>query len=136
MLHAIRADEIREIAARAKGARAAQHRLLDKMRIVDQFEDHKELTSEISATLDALDATLDNQPLLDLRARLASLNENARLELGAVALIGRGDYSAQQWDAALDEARARPDANDPDSLALKPNLAEYLSKGLFLVSAD
>jgi len=109
---------------------------LDKMRIVDRFEDHKELTSQTSATLDALDATLDNQPLLDLRARLTGLDEDALLELGAVALIGRGDYSAQQWDAALDEARARPDANDPDSLALKPNLAEYLSKGMFLLGAD
>ena len=136
MLRALSAEQIRQIVALAKEARAAQNRLLNKMRIVDQFEDPEELTSETAATLDTLDATLDNQPLRDLRAHIEALGEAARLELATIVLIGRGDYSAQQWDAAVDEARARPDANDPDSLARKANLAEYVSKGAFLIGAD
>jgi hypothetical protein len=46
-------------------------------------------------------------------------------------MLGRGDFSAQQWEEALDEARGRGDAAEPEALALKPNLAEYLGKGLF-----
>jgi Protein of unknown function (DUF3775) len=131
MLDAIDRREIEEIAALSKEARAAQDRLLNKMRIVDQFDDGKELAAQTAETLDALDATLDNGPLKDLCSRIAALPEAQRLELAAVMLLGRGDFAAQQWEAAIDEARARGDANDPDSLARKPDLADYLAKGLF-----
>lgn len=131
MLKAISSAEIREIVELAKAARAAQDRLLDKMRIVDRFEDGKELTAQAAETLEVLDATLDNEPLRELRRRIEGLPEDARLELAAVMLVGRGDFTAQQWEAALVEARSRGDTNDPDSLALDPNLADYLGKGLF-----
>jgi hypothetical protein len=132
MLEAIDANEIREIAALAKAARAVQDRLLNKMRIVDRFEDGKELAAQ---TAETLDVTLDNEPLHQLRSRIAGLAEEARLELAAVMLVGRGDVAAQQWTAALDEARGRGDASDAEALARKPDLAEYLAKGLFQLDA-
>jgi hypothetical protein len=135
MLDAISSAEIHDIAELAKAARAAQDRLLNKMRVVDKFEDGKELTGQASETLDALDATLDNEKLRNLRQRIEDLSEDARLELAAVMLVGRGDFAAQQWDEAVTEARQRPDASDPDSLSLKPDLAEYLGKGLFQLDA-
>jgi hypothetical protein len=135
MLDAISSTEIHDIAELAKAARAAQDRLLNKMRIVDKFEDGKELTGQTAETLDALDATLDNEKLRDLRQRIESLSEDARLELAAVMMMGRGDFAARQWDEAVAEARQRPDASDPDSLARKPDLAEYLGKGLFQLDA-
>jgi hypothetical protein len=135
MLQAISSAEIREIAELAKAARAAHYRLLDKMRIVDRFDDGKELDAESAGTLDALDATIGNEELEQLRARLRSLSEEARVELGAVMLLGRGDFAAGQWEDALEEARQRPDASDPESLSLKPDLADYLGKGLFQIGA-
>ena len=39
-----------------------------------------------------------------LRGMIADLTEDARIELRAVMWVGRGDFSAGEWDQALTQA--------------------------------
>ena len=132
MLHAISADAVREIAGLGAAARRAQDRLLDKMINLGHQKDDadKAVTREIEH-LDTLDASLDNGPLRQLRDRVASLTPDARHELRAVMLIGRGDFAGNEWEAALTEAQGRPDGGDVARIIDQARLHDYLMKGLY-----
>src|SRR5262245_57096029 len=57
--------------------------------------------------IDMLEETRDNSTAHELRAAIASLDEDARTELVALSWIGRGDYGADEWSDALIAARER-----------------------------
>lgn len=132
MLHALSADAVREIAELGAAAREAQDRLLNKMVNLGHQKDDpdKAVTGEIDH-FDTLDASLDNEPLRRLGDRVAALAPEARHELRAVMLIGRGDYAANEWDAALTEAQSRPDGDDVARIIDQARLHDYLMKGLY-----
>jgi hypothetical protein len=132
-LRSISAEEVRAIAALSKAAREAQDVLLNKMKIVDKFDDERELAGAVAGALDTLDASLNNPPLRDLKERIAALSPEARQELMALMWIGRGDYTAAEWEAALDEAQRRANAGDVDDIAERVPLHDYLVKGLYLL---
>jgi hypothetical protein len=132
-LRSIEAEEVRAIAGLSKAAREAQDVLLNKMKIVDKFDDERELSSAVAGTLDTLDASLNNPPLRELKERVAALSPEARQELMALMWIGRGDYAAAEWEAALDEAQRRANAGDVDDIAERAPLHDYLLKGLYLL---
>lgn len=131
MLETITPAEIREIAALAKRAREAQQKLLDKLRMVDPNDDGKLIEQEITSSTEVLDPTLDNRPLAELKARLAALDDEARHELLAVVMIGRGLYGPTEWEKALDDARAQHRADEIERIAETLGLDEWLAKGLF-----
>jgi hypothetical protein len=132
-LQSIKAEEVRAIAELSKTAREAQDVLLNKMKIVDKFDDERELSGAVAGTLDTLDASLNNPPLRELKERVAALSPEARQELMALTWIGRGDYTAAEWDAALDEAQRRANAGDVDDIAERAPLHDYLVKALYLL---
>jgi hypothetical protein len=132
-LQSIKAEEVRAIAELSKTAREAQDVLLNKMKIVDKFDDERELSGAVAGTLDTLDASLNNPPLRALKERIAALSPDGRQELMALLWIGRGDYTAAQWEAALDEAQRRANAGDVDDIAERVPLHDYLVKGLYLL---
>lgn len=132
MLEVVTPGEIREIAALAKQAREAQEKLLENLRLADRdSEDRKLVEQDITSSTGVLDPTLDNQPLAALRRRLAALDDEARHELLAVAMIGRGLYAPSEWEKALDDARAQHGADEIDRIADTLGLDEWLAKGLF-----
>ena len=131
MLKAITPAEVRDIAALAKQARHAQEVLLDKVRIVDRNDDGRLVEDEITGSTELLDMTLDNRPLEELKRRLAALDDEARHEVRALMSIGRGLFAPGEWDAALDDARARHAADEVEAIAEKLGLDEWLSKALF-----
>ena len=130
-LNHVTVEEIRALAALSKRAREAQDILLNKMKIIDKFDDEKMLTQEAMGTLDTLDASLNNGEFNALRERLADMPRAAMEEVIAVMWIGRGDFTAKEWDAALDAAASRIETGEVDYLAEKGPLHDYLMKGLF-----
>jgi hypothetical protein len=131
VLQHITVDEVKEIARLSNEARQAQDRLLNKVRVMDRNEDGALLSEQMLGTLDSLDVSLDNPALNALKERIDALSDEARYELMAVMWIGRGDYSAGQWDDAIAQARAGSDAGDVDYISEKGPLHDYLAKGLY-----
>jgi Protein of unknown function (DUF3775) len=131
MLKRLTVEQVKEIAQLAAVARDAQDRLLNKMKVVDKFDDNAEIMERAAGALDTLDATLNNQSLHELKERIAALPDDGRHELMAILWVGRGDHVADDWDEALDHARSASDAGDADRIAERASLHDHLMKGLY-----
>jgi hypothetical protein len=79
------------------------------------------------AQRDILEDTSDNPTRQELAGALDALNEVQRLELLAMMLIGRGDYDASAWVAALRQARDIADDRLTDYLIETPLFGDYLA---------
>src|SRR4029077_3461094 len=77
-----------------------------------------------------LQDTADNPTLQELRDAIDDLNVDERDELLALVWIGRGDFTAEEWDDAVSEASARNDRRDADYLIGTPLLADYVEEAL------
>lgn len=95
--------------------------------IVDEDSESKPADD---AERDVLEADSDNPFYQGLVAAINSLSDLQRIELLALAWLGRGDYGREEWRAALAEARRVHDAKETDYLVGTPLLAEYLEEGL------
>jgi len=72
----------------------------------------------------------DDDPVVtEIRQFIESLDEEEYANLLALMLIGRGDYSVDEWDDVLAEARALADERG-DYLIGTPLVADYLEEGL------
>jgi hypothetical protein len=69
----------------------------------------------------------------ELRAFIDAMDEEEQCELVALAWLGRGDFSAAEWDAAAIEARERRQGSTSRYLLGIPLLAAYLEEGLAMV---
>jgi len=61
---------------------------------------------------------------------VAGLNVEEQVDLLALISVGRGDYSLDEWDDALDAARDRIDGKDADFMIGDRALPAYLEEGL------
>jgi hypothetical protein len=71
----------------------------------------------------------------ELRELIQDLNDDEAAELIALVWIGRGDYDAADWQAALAEARSRGRKRLASYLLRLPMLAEWLEEGLEAIGA-
>jgi len=134
MLTNIGADQIRRIADLAREAADAHRRLIGGLRDVDLGDQPKERGSRNPTDLDALnllEKTANGIELERLRQAIDALEPEARQELKAAVLIGRGDFAPNQWDQAMIEAASIPASTDTDYLVEKLNLHTYLTKALY-----
>jgi len=74
---------------------------------------------------DEEDATED-----ELTAFIDAMNEDEQCELVALAWLGRGDYTTEEWAEAVETARSRREGSTADYLLGIPVLADYLEEGL------
>jgi Protein of unknown function (DUF3775) len=65
----------------------------------------------------------------ELRAAIASLSEDAQVELVALVWIGRGDFDGAEWDEAKALARERRRGPTARYLMGLPLLGDYLEEG-------
>ncbi|MBO6758742.1 MAG: DUF3775 domain-containing protein [Roseibium sp.] len=70
----------------------------------------------------------------ELRELIEDLNVDEAAELVAVAWIGRGDFEADDFSQAADEARERAKGSTATYLLGMPLLADYLEAGLDALS--
>jgi len=86
--------------------------------------------------VDALEAGRDNPTGAELRAAIASLDDEARLALVALAWVGRGDFDADEWDDALKAAAGARDGPTSRYLMGMPLLGDLLEQGADALGLD
>jgi hypothetical protein len=74
--------------------------------------------------------TPDNPSAQELRAAIAGLNIDEREELLALVWLGRGDYDAENWSEALQQARQTRTSTETAYLLGTPLLADYLEEAV------
>lgn len=86
--------------------------------------------------VDILDASSDNPTRKELFAAIRSLNIDERQELLALMWVGRGDFSATEWEDALSMAAERDNGREAKYLIGTPLLGDYLEEGLAALGFD
>ena len=77
-----------------------------------------------------LQDTMDNPTLQELRDAIDGLNLDERDELLALVWLGRGDFTAAEWRAAVQQARRLDNRRDADYLIGTPLLADYIEEAI------
>lgn len=138
MLTHVTRDELHTIIRLAERAKDAGDRLVNRANKVElsanaeqSFRTAEEERQNWAQTADALRETGLTGPVQSLDDALGRLSPEALREVHAIALIGRGDYAARQWEEAVGAAEALSDASEPRMLADMDALPAYLSKGLY-----
>jgi len=66
----------------------------------------------------------------ELKATIDDLEPDQQISLVGLMWLGRGDYSAEEWQRALQDARDQWNPRTADYLIGTPLLADYLREGL------
>lgn len=108
--------------------------LIRQARIFDVKEGLTDPDSGSNATddnqIDVLESTVDDPTEGEIRAFVTGLNVDEAASLVALVWVGRGDFEPEDWDAAVEEARARREGATADYLVGIPNLPDLLDEGL------
>jgi hypothetical protein len=72
----------------------------------------------------------DDPVLYELRAAIAALNEDEQVDLVALAWLGRGDGTIDDWDEIRKEAARAHNQRTASYLLGIPLLADFLEEGL------
>jgi hypothetical protein len=72
----------------------------------------------------------DDATLQELRAAIAGLNDDETIDLIAIAWVGRGDFTRDEWNEARKLATERHTLPATDYLVGIPTLGDYLEEGL------
>ena len=80
--------------------------------------------------IDVLEFLPDDAVEEEFKAAVEPLNEDQKLDLIALAWIGRGDFSFEEWAEARESAREVDLARTADYLLDMPALADYLEDSL------
>ncbi|MEF3367175.1 DUF3775 domain-containing protein [Methylocystis sp. 9N] len=87
-----------------------------------------------NATDDGFVSVLTEEAFATVRNELSSfidaLDEDEQAELVALAWVGRGEFTAEEWDEAVKEARQRHEGPTSAYLLGIPLLASFLEGGL------
>lgn len=72
----------------------------------------------------------DDMTYLDLKTQLDDLDPEQQVLLVAIMWLGRGDFEADEWDTAVEEAKDNWTPYMADYLIATPLVADYLTEGL------
>ncbi|MGE0417631.1 MAG: DUF3775 domain-containing protein [Acetobacteraceae bacterium] len=72
----------------------------------------------------------------ELRELIDDLNEDEAIDLIALAWVGRGDFTRNEWEDARALARERDEASTSSYLMGMPTLADYLNEGVSALGYD
>jgi hypothetical protein len=78
---------------------------------------------------DALEDYGDDPLAAEIRGVIEDLNEDAQAELVALTWVGRGDFTAAEWDEALAAAQERHSGPSAKYLLGMPLLGDLLEEG-------
>lgn len=66
----------------------------------------------------------------EFKATIQDLEPDQQQEVVAIMWVGREEFSVDEWDQAVDEARTEWNENTAEYLIAHPQLADYLLDGL------
>jgi hypothetical protein len=104
--------------------------VIAKAREIDVKVAHEELSDDSDDMERILEDYADDATFAELRAFLDAQNDDELRELLALTWIGRGDYTAEEWDQVMREIRDVREKHTADYLLGTPLLADYLEEGL------
>lgn len=78
----------------------------------------------------------DDPTYLELVDFIDSLNEEEQINLVALAWLGRGDYTIDDWNSALEAAREAHNERTGEYLLGIPLIGDYLEEGLSAFGAS
>lgn len=81
-------------------------------------------------SIDVLEDLADDASLEELMAVLDTLNEDEQYEILAMLWLGRGDFTLDSWDEALDAARSVRHRHVSRYLSETPRAPDFLEEGL------
>ncbi|MFN2348234.1 MAG: DUF3775 domain-containing protein [Thioalkalivibrio sp.] len=73
---------------------------------------------------------VDDMTYMDLKTQLEDLDPEQQVTLVAIMWLGRGDFEADEWDTAVEEAKDNWTPHMADYLIATPLVADYLTEGL------
>ena len=73
----------------------------------------------------------DDPTYQEIKSIIDDLDADQQANLVALMWVGRGTFSAAEWEDALQEARDRWTPHTADYLIATPLVADYLSEGLY-----
>lgn len=79
---------------------------------------------------EVLEESEDDPIYEELKQFIEALNEDEQIELVALAWLGRGTFSVEEWDDAKAEAQRAHNDRTAEYLLGMPMLADYLAEGL------
>ncbi|SEP86990.1 Protein of unknown function [Ectothiorhodospira magna] len=82
---------------------------------------------------EALAEHADNPVYLELKNTIDELEPELQANLVALMWMGRGDYTEDEWELALQEARDNWTPRTADYLLATPMGADYLAEGLAML---
>jgi Protein of unknown function (DUF3775) len=132
MLNDNEAGEIRRIAQLAQTAGEAQDRAFVNASVLELDEPHPPQAEGRPVNDLGLAALPDDEPRVRaLRDAIEGASDELKRKLWAVSRIGSGDYSAGQWDQAIEDAALLPHSAFISELADEADLHDRLMKGLY-----
>lgn len=75
----------------------------------------------------------DDPVMEELLSFMGDMSEDEQIDLVALAWLGRGDYTAEDWPAVREEAARAHNDNTPAYLLGIPMLGDFLEEGLGLL---
>ncbi|VFU16640.1 conserved protein of unknown function (plasmid) [Methylocella tundrae] len=75
----------------------------------------------------------DDPVVEELTSLINSLSEDEQIDLVALAWLGRGDYSANDWATVREEAAGAHNERTADYLLGTPLLPDFLEEGLSML---
>lgn len=78
----------------------------------------------------------DDPSFAEIKATVDDLEPDQQVALVALMWLGRGDYAADEWEAALEAARESGNARTAEYLLGTPLLADYLAEALDILGYD
>ena len=93
------------------------------------IEDGSNPTDDEADDTSILEDRPANPTAQELKEALETLNDDQRDEMVALTWVGRGDFTNEDWDEALDAAHERHNGEEARYLMGTPLLADYLEEG-------
>jgi hypothetical protein len=78
----------------------------------------------------------DDPSYQEIKTTIDDLEPDQQITLVALMWVGRGDYSADEWDAAIETAQDSWNERTAEYLLGTPLLADFLSEGLDQLGYD
>jgi hypothetical protein len=114
--------------------------VIAEARMFDGKEGDSDPDSGSNASDDGMADVLEDQPddatPQILAEFIRDLDEDEQIELVALAWVGRGTFSVEDWDDAVAEARRAHNKRTAEYLFSLPMLGDYLEEGLSLVEDE
>ena len=109
----------------------AKAREFDVKDIVTVPDDASNPTDD--AMLAVLEDHKDDPVVEELSSFIGALSEDEQIDLVALAWLGRGEYTADDWPKVREEAAAAHNQNTASYLLGTPMLGDFLEEGLALL---